>query len=314
MGKRKIGEVDSVPGPQVSNGDDAKQTHTIEARNASTQVQIITGSYDKVLHGLVASISIKARQGTVAAPSVDFRDNFLFNAHSSAIRSLAVSPISTAARVPTVTLASGGTDERINLYQLSARAAKLAPSAAAVLPGERPTIADPRNKEVGSLLHHGASVTALHFATRAKLLSGAADNTIAVARARDWTVLSSFKAPLPKAAGRPSGDTAPPGEGPAGINDLAVHPSLKLMVSVGRGEKCMRLWNLVTGKKAGVLSFGRETLRAVGEGKWALGEGRRVTWNGRGDEFAVAFEYGAVVYGMVCTTALPLTGHVMRLG
>lgn len=51
------------------------------------------------------------------------------------------------------------------------------------------------------------------------------------------------------------------------VNDFAVHPSLILMLSVSKGEKSMRLWNLVTGKKAGVLNFSREMLMEVGEGK-----------------------------------------------
>jgi protein MAK11 len=71
------------------------------------------------------------------------------------------------------------------------------------------------------------------------------------------------------------------------------------MLSVGKGERCMRLWNLVTGKKAGVLNFSRELLAAAGEGRWGTGEGRRVEWDAAGEEFVVGFERGAVVFGMV---------------
>ena len=74
---------------------------------------------------------------------------------------------------------------------------------------------------------------------------------------------------------------------------------MKLMLSVGKGEKCMRLWNLVTGKKAGVLNFERDLLQNVGEGRYSSGEGRRVEWNSLGEEFAVAFESGCAVYGIV---------------
>ena len=94
-------------------------------------------------------------------------------------------------------------------------------------------------------------------------------------------------------------DTAAPGEVPAGVNDFAIHPSMKLMVTVGRGEKSMRLWNLVTGKKAGVLSFDRDLLAQVGEGRYGSGEGRRVLWTESGEDFVVGFERGAVVFGMV---------------
>lgn len=61
----------------------------------------------------------------------------------------------------------------------------------------------------------------------------------------------------------------------------------------------MRLWNLMTGKKAGVLNFNRELLSSVKEGRWSTGEGRKVEWNSKGEEFAIAFEWGAVVFGIV---------------
>jgi len=75
---------------------------------------------------------------------------------------------------------------------------------------------------------------------------------------------------------------------------------MKLMISVGKSEKCMRLWNLVTGKKAGALGFEREQLNEVGEGKWSSGEGRRVVWDKEGEEFVVVFERGALVFGVDC--------------
>ena len=61
----------------------------------------------------------------------------------------------------------------------------------------------------------------------------------------------------------------------------------------------MRLWNLVTGRKAGVLNFNKEMLQAVKEGKWSSGEGRKIEWDYKGEEFAVAFEWGAIVFGIV---------------
>ncbi|KAI9818129.1 MAG: hypothetical protein M1827_000754 [Pycnora praestabilis] len=264
-------------------------------------IQIITGSYDRVLHGITATIAQPSSVDS-SVNSVAFADTFLFDAHTSAIRCLALSPPSTSkdsSHPQKVILASGSTDERINLYHLSATPPAADRNAAPI-----PTLAgriiteDPKNRELGSLLHHSSTISALHFPTRSKLLSAAEDNTIAVTRTRDWTVLSSIKAPIPKALGRPSGDTAPLGGAPAGVNDFAVHPSMKLMVSVGKGEKCMRLWNLVTGKKASVLNFGKEILQGVEEGRWGSGEGRKVEWNGKGEEFVVGFERGAVVFGL----------------
>lgn len=271
-------------------------------------LQIVTGSYERVLHGFTAaippcSLTSNGTKDTSAKPSpVQFVDTFLFEAHGSAVRSLALSPLpkEDSPEPPRVILASGSTDERINLYSLAA-----APPAVNERYPSVPTLAgnkileNPKNRELGSLLHHSAGISALHFPSRSKLLAGSEDNTISVSKTRDWSVVSTIKAPRPKVQGRPDGDTAPPGGTPSGVNDFAVHPSMKLMLSVGRGEKCMRLWNLMTGKKAGVLNFNRELLSSVKEGRWSTGEGRKVEWNSKGEEFAIAFEWGAVVFGIV---------------
>lgn len=267
-------------------------------------VQVITGSYERVLHGFAATIPrslITGQQDASEEESekakVDFTDTFLFNAHSSSIRCLALSPFTE--ETSKVTLATGSTDERINLYSLSTTPPVISKSQPKLPSLHGGSITEnPKNKEMGSLLHHSSNITALYFPTRSKLLSAAEDSTIAITRTRDWTALSTIKAPIPKPQGRPSGDTAGPGEVPSGINDFAVHPSMKLMVSVGKGEKCMRLWNLVTGKKAGVLNFNRDILGAVGEGRFGSGEGRRVIWDKAGEEFAVAFERGVVVFSI----------------
>lgn len=274
----------------------AKEKKVAHQEGATTiTIQIIIGTYEKVLHGITASIVSGAKEHG-EPDSVDFADTFLLNAHTSAIRCLAISPSSPSSQK--IILASGSSDQTINLYLLSS-----IPLQNSKHPSKPTLVAtsikeNPRNRELGSLQHHSAGINALYFPTRSKLLSGAEDNTIAVTRTRDWTVLSTLKAPIPKAHGRPSGDTAPFGGTPAGVNDFAIHPSMKLIVSVGKGEKCMRLWNLVTGKKAGVLNFGRELLQGVGEGKWARGEGRRLEWNSLGEEFVVGFERGCAVFGM----------------
>lgn len=292
MAKRKRNTTSEAPAaiPTVPS----KKVKATPSTAGPITIQIVAGSYDRVLHGLTATISTK--------DEVQFADTFLFNAHASAIRCLAISPAS--APIPNQTqkviLASGSTDERINLYHLSAHA----PSKITVpiIPSltSKAVVENPQNKELGSLLHHASTVTALYFPSRSKLLSSAEDNTIAVTRTRDWSLLSTIKAPNPKPVGRPSGDTAPMGTAPAGVNDFAVHSSMKLMISVGKGEKCMRLWNLVTGKKAGVLNFDRGMLAGVGEGRHNTGEGRKVAWGSTdaGDEFCVGFERGVLVFGM----------------
>ena len=304
MGKRKrekpgLGE--SVDLPVVVEKKKKLLDGPPDSLATPVTVQIIVGTYEKVLHGVTSTVTgqINSEQPL----GVEFADTFLLSPHGSAIRCLAISPPSSSDSVKShkVILASGSSDQMINLYHISMVApSKQKPKGPPIptLRGNKIT-ENPKNRELGSLQHHSASVNALYFPTRSKLLSAADDNTIAVARTRDWTVLSTIKAPIPKAHGRPSGDTAPLGGTPAGVNDLAIHPSMKLMVSVGKGERCMRLWNLVTGKKAGVLNFKRDLLQGIGEGRWASGEGRRVEWNSLGEEFVVGFERGCVVFGMV---------------
>ena len=302
MGKRKR---EVIENEQFANypGTDAKKKKVQSGQDQvvadSTTLQIVVGTYEKILHGIQASISKKAR----GSFEVQFADTFLLSPHGAAIRCLAISPPSTSgsSKSQKAILASGSSDQVINLYQISREApARSSDSTQKGFALTKNQLArTPKNTELGSLQHHNGSVNALYFPIRSKLLSAAEDSTISIARTRDWTVLSTIKAPIPKARGRPSGDTAALGDTPAGINDVAIHPSMKLMVSVGKGEKCMRLWNLVTGKKAGVLNFEKDLLQGVGEGRWASGEGRRVVWNSTGEEFVVGFERGCVVFGMV---------------
>ncbi|KAF2429847.1 WD domain, G-beta repeat-containing protein [Tothia fuscella] len=337
MAKRKREFVEEAS--HNSKGKTRRVTE-VPKQATATYLHLITGSYERTLHGIIATIPSSILSASNVAPTeqhkqdesatpngeeeknstsngiskkgpevtngilekevdeVTFADSFLFNAHTSAIRCLALSPIPKPDDAQQkVILATGGTDERINLYHISPSPPVSKKGHVSVPSLSGASISqNPRNRELGSLLHHSSSITALYFPSRSKLLSSAEDNTIAVSRTRDWNVLSTIKAPIPKPVGRPSGDTAAPGEVPAGVNDFAVHPSMKLMLSVGKGERSMRLWNLVTGKKAGVLNFDRDVLQQVGEGKYGTGEGRRILWDASGEEFVVGFERGACVY------------------
>ncbi|KAI1456739.1 insulin-induced protein-domain-containing protein [Annulohypoxylon moriforme] len=291
MGKRK-----RTDGPPTGT-QEKKPALAKKAKTSSLTIQVVTGSYDRILHGLTATIS--------ADDQVEFADTFLFNAHNSAIRCLALSPPSAPepGKLQKVMLASGSSDERINVYNISAHPPSRKHQDALSSVAPRKILENPKNREIGTLLHHSSTVTKLSFPTKSKLISASEDSTIAVTRTRDWSLLSSIKTPIPKPQGRPSGDTAPLGATPAGVNDFAVHPSMKLMISVSKNERCMRLWNLMTAKKAGVLNFSRDMLQDVGEGKHSSGEGRKVIWDNTedGDEFCVGFDRDALVFGMDST-------------
>ncbi|KAI4248294.1 MAG: hypothetical protein LQ352_005954 [Teloschistes flavicans] len=301
MGKRKRATDEVNHNLQSANETIADGNRALKkTKNAVERpftLQIIVGTYERILHGLTATAVNGTDGSNVEDVAIEFADSFLFNAHASSIRCLALSPPSTHDKV---TLASGGSDQTINLYHLSARKSVETLRKARPVPNfsGRKVVENPKNKELGSLQHHAANVNALQFPTRSKLLSAADDSTVAIARTRDWTILSTIKVPIPKAQGRPSGDTAPPGGPPSGVTDFAIHPSMKLMISLTKGERCMRLWNLVTGRKAGVLNFEKTLLQAAGESRWSRGDGSRVEWNKTGEEFVVSFERGAVVFGL----------------
>ncbi|KAL9614785.1 MAG: hypothetical protein Q9167_000776 [Letrouitia subvulpina] len=283
--------------PSSTSGGAQGSTSPQTPLGALTTIQIITGSYEKTLHGITATIVDDCKVATGKSPVIEFTDTFLFNAHGGAIRCLALSPPSKQQKM---VLATGSSDQIINLYHISAQDSQPRdPTILSTTPLTDHRILDKsKNRELGSLQYHNAGVNVLQFPSRSKLLSGADDNSVAICRTRDWTVLSTIKVPSPKVQGRASGDTAPLGGGLTGVNAFAIHPSMKLMVSVSKGEKCMRLWNLATGKKAGVLNFDKELLQAIGEGKLERGEGLKVEWNDLGEEFAVSFERGAIIFGL----------------
>ncbi|QPC78924.1 hypothetical protein HYE68_009676 [Fusarium pseudograminearum] len=304
--EKPVKEKASAPAKKTTITTATATTITKTASNAPETIQIVVGSYDRILHGLTVTVGGKEK--------AQFADTFLFNAHTSAIRCVAVSPISAPVPGQTqkVMLASGATDERVNVYNLSAHPPSRKNQELMAKVAPRPILENSKNREVGTLLHHSSTVTSLCFPTRSKLLSSSEDSTIAVTRTRDWSLLSNIKAPIAKPLGRPSGDTAPFGGTPSGVNDFAIHPSMKLMITVSKGERSMRLWNLVTGKKAGVLNFGKDILQEAGEGKHSTGEGRRVVWgNVDGvDEFAVGFDRDVIAFGMDSVPKCRIMGSI----
>ncbi|KAF8990676.1 WD40-repeat-containing domain protein [Cyathus striatus] len=77
-----------------------------------------------------------------------------------------------------------------------------------------------RRKEIGGLMHHE-------------------DGTLCLFRARDWTVLRSLKGHK----GR--------------VNSIAVHPSGKVALSVGK-DRVLRMWDLMRGKGVASTKIGKE--------------------------------------------------------
>ncbi|KAF9454373.1 WD40 repeat-like protein [Macrolepiota fuliginosa MF-IS2] len=96
-----------------------------------------------------------------------------------------------------------------------------------------------RRKEIGGLMHHEGSVTHLIFPSRSHLLSASEDGTLCLFRARDWAVLRALKGHK----GR--------------VNSMAVHPSGKVALSVGK-DKALRMWDLMRGKGVASTKLGKE--------------------------------------------------------
>lgn len=174
-----------------------------------------------------------------------FQPIFHFQAHSLSIKSIAA-----AKRY----LVTGSNDEHIKIYDLQKR------------------------KELGTLLGHQGSITSLKFSNEGHidaentgvngkwLLSGSDDGKIIIWRTKDWEIFGTLKGHKGK------------------INDLSIHPSGRIAVSVG-DDKSVRLWNLMTAKKAANLKIKND---------WQSGE--FVRWSLSGDYFFVGLLNKILVY------------------
>ncbi|KII86061.1 hypothetical protein PLICRDRAFT_44519 [Plicaturopsis crispa FD-325 SS-3] len=216
--------------------------------------KIIAGSYEKLLYGLEGSVSLSASSDSASSNSAEdsggYNDGsgggykfhlkpiFIFPAHVSCIKAVAASPNGGK------WLATGSADEIVKVWDLR------------------------RRKEIGGLMHHEGpfplpllsspspssytythqltqfprgvvgSITHLTFPTRSHLLSASEDGTLALFRARDWAVLRSLR-----------GHTGR-------VNALAVHPSGKVALSVGR-DRTLRMWDLMRGKGSASVKLGK---------------------------------------------------------
>ncbi|KAM6497263.1 WD40-repeat-containing domain protein [Amanita muscaria] len=111
-----------------------------------------------------------------------------------------------------------------------------------------------RRKEIGGLMHHQGSITDLHFPSRSHLLSASEDGTLCLFHARDWTVSRALKGHK------------------ARVNSVAVHPSGKVALSVGK-DRTLRMWDLLRGKGCASTKLGKE--------------GELVRWSTEGSMFVV---------------------------
>ncbi|XVE88421.1 hypothetical protein DITRI_Ditri19aG0068500 [Diplodiscus trichospermus] len=139
-----------------------------------------------------------------------------------------IAPITTVAAAGPAA-ASGSSDDTIHIYDLSSAAS------------------------LGPLHHFSSSVTSLSFYTPPNLsfprnlLSAAADGSISIFDTEPFVLLKSFRSHK------------------KGINDLAVHPSGKLALSVSR-DGCLAMSNLMRGKRSFCCRLGKEATIVKFEG------------------------------------------------
>lgn len=183
--------------------------------------KVIAGSYEKLLYGL--EVVPTAQEESY---KFEFKPIFMFPAHISCIKAVAASPYGGK------WLATGSADEIIKVWDLK------------------------RRKEIGGLMHHEGtskhyasctcriihrnlgSITHLEFPSRSHLLSASEDGTLCLFHARDWSVLRALK-------------------GHKGhVNSVAVHPSGKVALSVGK-DRTLRMWDLMRGKGSASTKLGK---------------------------------------------------------
>ena len=186
--------------------------------------KIVAGTYEKLLYGLEGTFI--GEDGT-ALDKPALKPIFIFPAHVGYVKAVAASPEGGK------WLATGSTDEIIKVWDLR------------------------RRKEVGDLVQHEGmlnfvflfkfciyficvlgSITYLDFPTRNHLVSASEDGTLCIFRARDWILLRSMKGHK----GR--------------VNSVAVHPSGKVGLSVGK-DRTLRMWDLIRGKGSASTKLGK---------------------------------------------------------
>lgn len=210
------------------------------------QFRIIVGSYEHNILCLSLDLSLS---------TPIFTPIFHFQAHTLSVKCMDVS---------NRYLISGSHDEHIRIYDLQKR------------------------KELGTLLSHQGSITSLKFSRKvinsnnddetqlAKpgaegkskwLFSTSDDHKIIIWRVKDWEDIGVLR-----------GHTAR-------VNDLDIHPSNRIAVSVS-DDHTVRLWNLMTIRKAAVLKL-----------KGYSQNGQFVRWIGsEGKYFAVALLNKVLLY------------------
>lgn len=169
-------------------------------------MSLIAGSYERFVWGF------KLKPSKSELECFTLSQLFSYPAHHSPVKSVAVS---------NSVAASSSADDSVKIYDLS------------------------NATEIGSLIDHSSTVTALSFYTPANLsfprnlISAAADGSICIYDSDPFVLLQTLIVHK------------------GGINDLSVHPSGRLAMSVGR-DSCLAMVNLIRGRRSFYCRLGKE--------------------------------------------------------
>ncbi|KAG0373137.1 p21-activated protein kinase-interacting protein 1-like protein [Mortierella sp. AD032] len=217
-------KVPAAPVKKVVVAPKPKKIEVVPEGATFEDFRIVAGTYENILYGVDAYWNEDM--------SLRLSPIFIFSAHIGCIKSLAIGG---------QFLASGSTDEKIQLYDLK------------------------RRKELGALLQHQGTITALTFHNKTHMLSGSDDGKICVWRTKDWECLKIMKGHQ------------------ASVHSIAIHPSGKIALSVSV-DHSVRVWNLLLGKQASMHRL--------------QGEGLKIVWNPSGTGYSIMFDQEVGIYDM----------------
>ena len=213
------------PVSRPTKPDKGKAKAVPDARLLPTTFKVVAGSYEKLLYGLEGSFAEETDDNEPSKKRLRLKPIFIFPAHIACVKAVAASPDGGK------WLATGSTDESIKIWDLRRRKehGSLAQHEGLIL------LSSPFSRRLTDRL---GSITHLSFPTRSHLISASEDGTICIFRTRDWILLRSLKGHK----GR--------------VNSVAVHPSMKVALSVGK-DRTLRMWDLMRGKGSASTKLGK---------------------------------------------------------
>ena len=195
------------------------------------RLRVVLGSYDGWLYGWEGRPHGEERSGEEGNP---LRLSFAYESHAGCVKATSM-----ATSGSTDFLVTGGADEVLRVSNLNTK------------------------REVGELHSHTGAITCMEFFSGQHLLSGSADKTIRIWKAREWECLHVL------------------GGHKEELTCLAIHPSGKLALS-GARDKVIIMWNLMEGRIAY-----RSRLKQIPED---------IVWAPDGKSYAISFLKEVLVY------------------